>query len=107
MQEEAAQHGPLTGTAVPSPPEDLADDEPAHAYLRFETVDAAKAVKPIFEGRTFDENTVKVTYATEDDFDRAQAGEWIREDNAAATAPPPGAQTEFVLSSCTVVVRCE
>lgn len=45
-------------------------------YRRFSKTEEAEAAKAVFNGRQFDGNIVTAKEAPEEEFDRANAGQW-------------------------------
>jgi hypothetical protein len=91
VYEECVRCGKVLGIAVPLPPEGGdADEQPCRAYIKFNVSGEATKCKEMMDGRLFDESKVKATYATEVDYNRAAAGEWIVEGEAPAAAAAAG-----------------
>jgi hypothetical protein len=94
VYEESVRCGKVLGIAVPIPPETVAEGCPCRAYIKFNVSAEATKCKEMMDGRSFDENKVKATYATEAEYNRAAAGEWIVDDAVMAALgglpPPPG-----------------
>jgi len=94
VYEESVRCGKVLGIAVPIPPETVSSGDSCRAYIKFNVSAEATKCKEMMDGRMFDENKVKATYATEAEYNRAAAGEWIVEDAIAAMLGglplPPG-----------------
>lgn len=60
VHEEASRCGKVLGIAVPTPPDDVADDAPCRVYVRFANADDAAKCKRMMHGRKFDDNEVRV-----------------------------------------------
>lgn len=100
VQEEAARHGSVVAVCVPVPPDTVQDLQPGRCYIRYATPEDATKGKSIFDGRTLDDNKIKVGYVAEEEFARAQAGEWVlRGTGGVAGIPLPGLYTITPLPS--------
>ncbi|KAL6755416.1 hypothetical protein V8C86DRAFT_2678580 [Haematococcus lacustris] len=74
---EVVKCGAVAGLCIPTPPKTLPPPTSCRVYIRFSAQEAATRCKAMMDGREFDGNLVKVTYVTEQDYFRAQAGEWL------------------------------
>lgn len=74
---EAVKCGGVAGLVIPVPPSDIPDTNSCRVYVRFSNQDGASKCKNAMDGRQFDENKVRASFITEQDFYRAQAGEWL------------------------------
>lgn len=95
VQEESGKYGRLQGIAVPRPPPGTPQDVPNRVFLIFEAPDEARKAKDVFDGRSFDGNSITAKFVAEEDFERAQRGEWPPMDlpgqaGGSALPPPPG-----------------
>lgn len=77
VQSEAVKCGAVVGIVIPVPPAYIPEKEPCRVLIQFAGTAEAKACKEMMDGRRFDDNTVKATYVTEVDFNRARMGEWV------------------------------
>ncbi len=91
VSEEAAKYGSLQGIAAPLPPPSVTALEPARLYLRYSSPEESAAAKAVFDGRTFDGNTVSARFVQEVAFVHAQAGIWDAGSEALGLAPQSGA----------------
>ena len=85
MREECAKCGIIDAMCVPHPPRDaVAEDQPGRCYVKFQAEFSARAAREMLDGRVFDGRTVAASLASDAEFDRAMAGEWL------PPRPPPG-----------------
>jgi len=78
VREECAKCGIIDDMVVPPPPhEAVSEDHPGRVYVKFQAEFAARAAREMLNGRVFDGRTVAASLASDVEFDRALAGEWM------------------------------
>ena len=65
---------------------------------RYTKASESEAARKVFDGRTFDGNTISASYVSEQDYRQAEAGIWAQA--AGALPPPPG---DYTLHSSTLL----
>ncbi|KAK9824055.1 hypothetical protein WJX72_007388 [[Myrmecia] bisecta] len=89
VEEEASKYGAVVGVAVPPPPLSLADNQPGRVYVKFAAPGEAQKAKDVFQGRQFDGNVIKAALSSDEDFQKAQQGEWIMAPGSSPLPLPP------------------
>ena len=89
VKDECPKYGTVLGVAVPKPPAGISHHVGGRVYVRFATPDEAKKAKDVFNGRQFDGNTINAKSAPEEEFDRANAGQWTGSFEVPPVFPPP------------------
>ena len=85
VREECAKCGIIDDMVVPHPPRDaVVENQPGRCYVKFQAAFSARAAREMLNGRVFDGRTVAASLASDAEFDRAAAGEWL------PPRPPPG-----------------
>jgi len=74
---EAVKCGQVAGIALPLPPPGAPDSVTCRVFVRYATQEGAAKCKAVMDGRQFDDNKIRASYVTEQDFYRAHAGEWL------------------------------
>lgn len=85
VRDEARKCGTVLGVVCPVPPESVPANDGCRVYIKFLTIDEAKKCKDVMDGRQFDGNKIKAVFVPEADYHRAEAGEWIVQQQT-----PPG-----------------
>lgn len=77
VSEEASKCGSILGIAVPLPPPSVSGTDPCRVYVKFGSTADAQKCKEAMDGRMFDTNTIRASFVTEVDFQRANTGQWV------------------------------
>lgn len=90
VEEESKQYGTVLGVCVPTPPATVGSLEGGRCYIRFSSPQESARAKEVFHGRTFDGNSIKASFVSEEDFAQAQAGLWVPPKDTSGGGPAPG-----------------
>ncbi|KAL4432874.1 hypothetical protein ABPG77_008200 [Micractinium sp. CCAP 211/92] len=90
VYEEAAKYGSVSGVVVATPTPQVQDLMPGRCYIRYNTPEDAAKGQLAFHTRTLDDNVIKALFVPEEEFSRAQGGEWVFKHSGVAGIPLPG-----------------
>lgn len=89
MEEEAGKFGSVEGILALKPPATVGAEEGGRCYVRFSSLAECRKAKDVFNGRTFDDRTVKATFASDQEWRQAQAGIWLKRELPTAGPQAP------------------
>lgn len=105
VQEESLRYGTVQGVCVPVPPAFIGSLEGGRCYINFATpVEAARA-REVFHGRTFDGNSIKASYVSEEDYQRAENNEWLPSKDADGNEIDPALDPNFAAAAAAAAVQ--
>lgn len=90
VYDEAAKHGGVAGVVVPTPTPIVQELMPGRCYIKYATVDDCAQGLKVFDTRTLDENVIKASFVSDEEYRRASGGEWVTKQNGVAGIPLPG-----------------
>uniref|UniRef100_A0A7S0RLP4 RRM domain-containing protein n=1 Tax=Pyramimonas obovata TaxID=1411642 RepID=A0A7S0RLP4_9CHLO len=91
VKTECSKRGEVVSIHIPVPPAESAErGDPGRVYVQFQEQAGAIAAQRALHGRIFSGNKVMATFVPEEDYQKAQAGEWL-------SAPPAPQSAEGVI----------
>lgn len=90
VYEEAAKYGSVSGVVVPTPTPQVQDLMPGRCYIRYASPEDAAKGQLAFHTRTLDDHVIKASFVPEEEYSRAQGGEWVLKHSGVAGIPLPG-----------------